>query len=638
MSRRKCAIVVAIGIVSILHFASLGQFFMLSPKKTLGSEMIAPLLNLSESTMSHVETSSKPFVAVVMCATSKGIMSKNFSNMAWVQLMIPSLVSTIESDSYRYEVFVGVDDNDNFWMNPQNQQELQRRAGHLPVNVYGFPSKHRNHIPMNKILKVAYSLGADYLVRINDDSSFETSGWTTLGVNTLASYDPPYVGVVGPTCHEGNTKILTHDMVHKTHLVIFEDYYPAVFDNWWLDNWISSVYGTNRTTKHPGWLVKHHTRHHGTRYKVNHTKIVFLKDELAKGRKRVAAWLASANTSHLYTMGATTTKVMTTLEDVIVLITVSAGFDDMFSNWWAFYSKLNLSMAVVMIAEDKQTYNKYENIPGIEVWKSLCGNFTMAAEAFDYDTLLYKQLVSCRASHLMRTLEIHSKVIYSDIDTVWLGDPRPYLTGNFDLWAQLDATNFYCTGFMTFIRTPQILKFLEKWDKQLKDQPKLNQPLFNKILASAVDVQHKSLPRKEFPSGHLYFDQMKQNDVIIVHNNFIIGKDKKIQRFKDVGLWRPPKSLTQTATSHQRITEPPEGTQMGNEQIHEILSVLPKDGNLLVWGLGNDSPFWHNSTNGKVVFIEDDIPEKKAGTLWFDVITSKYPFLEAYMSTIQRTQ
>ena len=123
---------------------------------------------------------------------------------------------------------------------------------------------------------------------------------------------------------------------------------------------------------------------------------------------------------YLRSENCTTTKVMTTLEDVIVLITVFAGFDDMFLNWWAFYSKLNLSMAVVMIAEDKQTYNKYKNIPGIEVWKSLCGNFTMAAEAFDYDTSLYKQLVSCRASHLMRTLEIHSKVIYSDIDTVWL--------------------------------------------------------------------------------------------------------------------------------------------------------------------------------------------------------------------------
>ncbi|KAL4226316.1 hypothetical protein ACF0H5_014299 [Mactra antiquata] len=72
-----------------------------------------------------------------------------------------------------------------------------------------------------------------------------------------------------------------------------------------------------------------------------------------------------------------------------------------------------------------------------------------------------------------------------------------------------------------------------------------------------------------------------------------------------------------------KITQPPPGTQMGQQQIDKILSVLPRNGNLLVWGLGNDSPFWHDSTDGKVAFIEE------SGTPWFAKITSKYPFLNA---------
>ena len=83
-------------------------------------------------------------------------------------------------------------------------------------------------------------------------------------------------------------------------------------------------------------------------------------------------------------------------------------------------------------------------------------------------------------------------------------------------------------------------------------------------------------------------------------------------------------------TTQKRFTRPPRGTQMGNEQIKEILDVLPVDGNLLVWGLGNDSPFWHDSTLGRVVFIEDDIPLPKSGTLWYDKIITAYNFLEAY--------
>lgn len=78
------------------------------------------------------------------------------------------------------------------------------------------------------------------------------------------------------------------------------------------------------------------------------------------------------------------------------------------------------------------------------------------------------------------------------------------------------------------------------------------------------------------------------------------------------------------------VSSPPKGTQMGEAQIAKIKQAIPPGGNLLVWGLGNDSPFWNDITTGKVVFLEDDIPFTKAGTQWFDTITARYPFLEAY--------
>ena len=45
-----------------------------------------------------------------------------------------------------------------------------------------------------------------------------------MAVRTLRGYAPPNVGVVGPRCDEGNTKILTHDFVHRSHLEIFAHY------------------------------------------------------------------------------------------------------------------------------------------------------------------------------------------------------------------------------------------------------------------------------------------------------------------------------------------------------------------------------------------------------------------------------
>ena len=42
------------------------------------------------------------------------------------------------------------------------------------------------------------------------------------------------------------------------------------------------------------WEVRHHMNEHGTRYAVQHNEGRLLSDELAKGKKRVMAWLSIA--------------------------------------------------------------------------------------------------------------------------------------------------------------------------------------------------------------------------------------------------------------------------------------------------------------------------------------------------------
>lgn len=69
---------------------------------------------------------------------------------------------------------------------------------------------------------------------------------------------------------------------------------------------------------------------------------------------------------------------------------------------------------------------------------------------------------------------------------------------------------------------------------------------------------------------------------------------------------------------------PPPGTH--EKQIAAIRKVISEGGNLLVLGLWNDSPFWHDVTHGKVVFLKHD-------GRWYVKITRKYPYLEAYKVT-----
>lgn len=147
----------------------------------------------------------------------------------------------------------------------------------------------------NFVLRAAYEDGADYLCRVNDDTEFVTP-WASQSIDLLLSFQPPNVGVVGPICNEGNTKILTHDFVHRTHLDIFDFYYPPVLSDWWLDDWITHVYGPQRTRQGP-WLVRHLLYVHGTRYQVDYSRERKLMGELQDGRRRLKNWLHSVNVS-----------------------------------------------------------------------------------------------------------------------------------------------------------------------------------------------------------------------------------------------------------------------------------------------------------------------------------------------------
>jgi hypothetical protein len=238
-----------------------------------------------------------PEIAVVVCTTSRGASEVSFEHLALTHILIPSLVATASFSQFHYTLYVGVDSDENFYTRESTKTELQRKAVNIRVHVRDYPVLRRSRIPFNEILKFAAEDGADYFVRVNDDTEFLTKEWTEIGVKALSLFEPPNVGVVGPTVQgPKNVKrsILTHDMVHKTHMEIFQNqYYSPAFDNQWVDDWITFVYG-DRMQILPEWTVLHHTKHHGTRYKRAAEQGVLLKDEILRGTSILQNWLAKA--------------------------------------------------------------------------------------------------------------------------------------------------------------------------------------------------------------------------------------------------------------------------------------------------------------------------------------------------------
>jgi len=219
-----------------------------------------------------------------------------------------------------------------------------------------------------------------------------------------------------------------------------------------------------------------------------------------------------------------------------ILLTVNDGYYDFFQNWWAHFDRLNLPQKVVVVAEDDVVFAKLKTNYQITVERS---HLTQSA-AHAYDAIEYKKMVSTRAQHILHHLREGEDVLYTDVDTVWLLDPTDYLNQHADLVAQLDGTDYYCTGFMGIRSNARSIQFVEHWGTELAQRPQLNQPIFNHVLRHTDGLQHIALSDALFPNGKQYFETMDKNKkqaVVVVHNNYIIGHYAKKKRFQDNGLW-----------------------------------------------------------------------------------------------------
>ena len=211
-----------------------------------------------------------------------------------LRMPLSSLARTCEPDKFTYSLFVGYDVGDAFFDNPATiaalEQWVKANASFVTLEARPFVNELRKPGPIiNHLSREAYNAGCDFMYRVNDDTEFLTP-WTSAFVQALRDMSPPLRGVVGPTCNEGNTAILTHDFVHRSHLDIFPTHYPTDLTDWWLDDWSTHVYGEGNTRKLKEVVVKHHLA--STRYEVDWESGKMLQSLVDKGRVTISRSLS----------------------------------------------------------------------------------------------------------------------------------------------------------------------------------------------------------------------------------------------------------------------------------------------------------------------------------------------------------
>lgn len=181
-------------------------------------------------------------------------------------------------------------------------------------------------------------------------------------------------------------------------------------------------------------------------------------------------------------------------------------------------------------------------------------------ESLDFGSKAFYNLNYLRFHVIGQLLAQGKTVWYMDVDTVVTGDVQQVAaqiissasaSPPLDLAMQTDI-NMLCTGCMLCFPTPktrQLVDLVYASQYDIGDQIVLRDILNNFPDFWNIHV----LDPMDFPNGLLYFSELHANPAYrklqeefrksrssppkFVHANWMVGNDKKIQAFKDKGLW-----------------------------------------------------------------------------------------------------
>jgi hypothetical protein len=173
-----------------------------------------------------------------------------------------------------------------------------------------------------------------------------------------------------------------------------------------------------------------------------------------------------------------------------------------------------------------------------------------------FGTRQFKKMAVARSLFLKPFLDAGYTVFYNDIDMVWQQNAWNVLDGFRNkttvLW--YDGSAGLCSCLMYFAPGASSSDLLRAWERELEAQDprkNVNQPALNEAVKRTGMLQRPdvaAVPNSElWPNGRMYFrddvNATTRARAVIVHNNFIRGKSKKLERFVKHGLWHPSGNL-----------------------------------------------------------------------------------------------
>lgn len=232
----------------------------------------------------------------------------------------------------------------------------------------------------------------------------------------------------------------------------------------------------------------------------------------------------------------------------VVLTTTNAAFVPFARNWLEYLRRIPNLPPIIVVAEDTVAFDAMKQYP--EVTTVMTKRYPSPTERLEYLSKDYIKLINKRPTYIKMLLDKDINVLFSDVDTIWLENPFPYLEGNYDVILQEDQPApevVYCAGFIYFKATELSKVFMDNWMQHMAKyrNMKPDQKILNLELAKRSGfLRTKILNVELFPNGKNFFDRkwrMKHKmRPVVIHNNWVETLEEKFERFNKMGLWLIP--------------------------------------------------------------------------------------------------
>jgi Nucleotide-diphospho-sugar transferase len=252
----------------------------------------------------------------------------------------------------------------------------------------------------------------------------------------------------------------------------------------------------------------------------------------------------------------------------VVVVASNFEFIDFADNFANSLLALNVTNFVIVPLDEKAYTSLHLAYPE-HTLPTIPGLQSLPAGKADFGSKEFKLLTASRPIFLRQLLRKGYAALYNDVDMVWQHnawdvvdqrdvDPDDKKPLDTMLWK--DSKYQICTCLMYLKPTFETFQLLDAWEAEINtdnwghDQDAFDQvaktrklPRFggtrNRTKVCVNDIQFPS--GKDFSWNHT---TPSNDEAIIVHNNWIRGKNNKQDRFITAGIWKPSGRL-QTSTS-----------------------------------------------------------------------------------------